>query len=186
MPTHYQGKPEEVLALDTYIKLTRANSAFEARVLSHGTYGHLTNSQFAVLEALYHLGPLCQGALSGKLLTSTGNMTLVLDNLEKRGLVRRVRTLEDRRMVRIELTSKGAEVIEGIFPQHVRVIVEEMSALTADEQRELGRLLRKLGKGRQHEIPLSNTAPGEAAPSEMAAPGMAAPTELAASEIEPV
>jgi MarR family transcriptional regulator, 2-MHQ and catechol-resistance regulon repressor len=87
MPTHYNGSPEIRLALDTYIKLTRANSAFEARMLSHGDLGHLTISQFGVLEVLYHLGPQCQGALSQKLLKSTGNMTLVLDNLEKRKLV---------------------------------------------------------------------------------------------------
>lgn len=166
MPTHFQGKPEEVLALDTFIKLTRAASAFEARMLSHGTFGDLTHSQFAVLEALYHLGSLCQGTLSGKLLTSTGNMTLVLDNLEKRGLVRRVRSVEDRRMVLIELTAKGAELIEDIFPRHVRVIVEEMAVLTAKEQDELGRLLRKLGKGRRSQgTPLSAEAHPESEPA---------------------
>jgi MarR family 2-MHQ and catechol resistance regulon transcriptional repressor len=148
MPTHFRGKPEEVLALDTFIKLSRAKTAFETRVLSHGTLDDLTPSQFAVLEALYHLGPLCQGELSSKLLTSTGNMTLVLDNLEKRGLARRVRSIEDRRMVRIELTQKGVEMIEQIFPNHVQFIVTEMSVLTFEEQAELGRLLRKLGKGR--------------------------------------
>jgi MarR family 2-MHQ and catechol resistance regulon transcriptional repressor len=170
MPTHYRGKPEEVLALDTFIKLSRAQSAFEARMLSHGSLGDLTLSQFAVLEALYHLGPLCQGALSSKLLTSTGNMTLVLDNLEKRGLARRVRSSEDRRMVSIELTQKGVEKIEQVFPIHVQVLVEEMSVLTAAEQAELGRLLRKLGKGARGETPLrdpqktvsENTPTGEA------------------------
>jgi len=146
MPTHFRGKPEEVLALDTFIKLSRAHAAFEARMLSHGSFGSLTHTQFAVLEVLYHLGSLCQGALSSKLLTSTGNMTLVLDNLEKHGLVRRVRSVEDRRMVLIELTQKGMELIARIFPEHVQVIVTEMSVLTADEQLELGRLLRKLGR----------------------------------------
>src|SRR4051812_47595819 len=123
MPTHYNGKPEEVLALDTYIKLSRAISSFEKRILSHGTQEALTPSQFGVLEALYHLGPLCQGEVSRKLLTSTGNMTLVLDNLEKLGLVRRIRSAEDRRMVSIELTSKGQQLIEEIFPRHVQAVL---------------------------------------------------------------
>lgn len=148
MPTHYEGKPEQVLALDTYIKLTRASAAFENRMLAHDSLESLTLSQFGVLEALYHLGPMCQGTLSQKLLKSTGNMTMVLDNLEKRGLVRRVRVAEDRRMILIELTSAGSELIARIFPQHVEVITEEMCALTAEEQSELGRLLRKLGKGK--------------------------------------
>jgi MarR family 2-MHQ and catechol resistance regulon transcriptional repressor len=155
MPTHYQGSSKEVLALDTFIKLTRASSAFEARMLSHGTLGELTLSQFGVLEALYHLGPLCQGVLSRKLLKSTGNITLVLDNLEKHGLVRRVRQVDDRRMISIELTEAGKKRIESIFPVHARIIAEEMSVLTAEEQVQLGALLRKLGWGRGETTPLA-------------------------------
>lgn len=147
MPTHFKGTPEQVLALDTFIKLSRANSAFDTRLLSHGTLGSLTESQFAVLEALYHLGPMCQGQLSQKLLRSTGNMTLVLDNLEKHGLVRRVRSVEDRRMINIEMTDQGRECIEEVLPKHVEAITNEMQVLTPEEQAELGRLLRKLGKG---------------------------------------
>lgn len=153
MPTHFQGDSQTILALDTFIKLTRANSAFEARVLGHGTLGELTMSQFGVLEALYHLGPLCQGALSQKLLKSTGNMTLVLDNLEKRGLVQRIRSQEDRRMVTIELTCAGRERIEAIFPLHAAAIQAEMSVLTAEEQAQLGQLCRKLGLGGPDESP---------------------------------
>jgi MarR family 2-MHQ and catechol resistance regulon transcriptional repressor len=149
MPTHYKGTEEEELALDTMIKFTRANSSFEARMLSHGTLGDLTLSQFGVLEILYHLGPMCQGQLSQKLLKSTGNITMVLDNLEKYGLVRRIRSLEDRRMVMLELTQAGKTLIADIFPRHVAIVVEEMSALTPDEQRMLGALSKKLGKGRR-------------------------------------
>ena len=146
MPTHYKGTPEQILALDTFIKLTRANSAFEDRMLSHGSLCGLTVSQFGVLEALYHLGPMCPGALSGKLLRSTGNMTLVIDNLEKHGLVRRVRSEEDRRMVTIELTPLGMETIERVLPDHIQVITDEMCVLAPEEQRELARLCKKLGK----------------------------------------
>jgi MarR family transcriptional regulator, 2-MHQ and catechol-resistance regulon repressor len=153
MPTHYQGTPEEELALDTMIKFTRANSSFETRMLSHGSLGELTLSQFGVLEILYHLGPVCQGTLSQKLLKSSGNITLVLDNLEKHGLVRRIRSLEDRRMVMLELTAAGSELIARIFPQHVAIIVEEMSVLTPAEQRLLGELSKKLGISRGKPLP---------------------------------
>ncbi|HSV85138.1 MAG TPA: MarR family transcriptional regulator [Levilinea sp.] len=147
MPVHYKGSPETTLALDTYIKLTRANSAFEARLLAHGDLGNITISQFGVLEALHHLGAQCQGAISQKLLKSTGNMTLVIDNLEKQGLVRRNRSLEDRRQVMIELMPQGEELIKEMFPRHAAAITQEMSVLSIDEQRILGRLLRKLGLG---------------------------------------
>jgi MarR family transcriptional regulator, 2-MHQ and catechol-resistance regulon repressor len=147
MPTHYNGTPEEILALDTFIKLSRAMTSFETRMLAHGALGKLTLSQFGVLEALYHLGPLCQGQLSQKLLKSTGNMTMVVDNLEKMGLVRRVRSAEDRRMITIELTQTGTKMIENVLPAHVAAIVAEMSVLTAKEQALLSELSRKLGKG---------------------------------------
>ena len=147
MPTKYQGTVEQRLALDTLIKLTRASSAFEARMLARGTIGGLTLSQFGVLEVLLHLGPMCQGELSQKLLKSNGNTTLVIDNLEKRGLVRRERSVEDRRMISIVLTEQGRQLIEEIFPRHVDAIVSEMSMLNLAEQAELGRLLKKLGRG---------------------------------------
>ncbi len=149
MPTHYKGDPKEILALDTFIKLTRANNALEDRVLSHGTLGKLTLSQFGVMEALYHLGSMCQGQLSHKLLKSTGNMTMVVDNLEKIGYVRRVRSPEDRRMITIELTASGKEEIERVLPLHVAAITDEMSVLSAAEQAALSELSRKLGLGKE-------------------------------------
>ena len=111
MPTHYRGTPEEVLALNTFIKLTRAADSLMARLAQRGTLCELTPSQFGVLESLYHLGPMSQGEISVKILRSTGNMTLVLDNLEKRGWVRRERDANDRRKVNISLTEEGREVI---------------------------------------------------------------------------
>jgi len=146
MPTHYKGTPQEEQALDAYIKLTRAVNSLEARITRHGRTEDLTTSQFGVLETLMHLGPMCPGELSTKLLKSTGNMTLVLDNLEKRGLIRRVRESEDRRQIRIHLTPEGESLIRRIFPGQAQAITQEMSALTAEEQQQLGHLCRKLGK----------------------------------------
>lgn len=146
MPTHYQGTEQEILALNTFIKLTRATDSLLARLSRRGTLGELTLRQLGVLESLHHLGPLRQGQISAKLLKSGGNITLVVDNLEKRGLVQRQRDAEDRRAVVVSLTAAGQELISGIFPAHVADIVAEMSALTAEEQQTLGRLCRKLGK----------------------------------------
>jgi MarR family 2-MHQ and catechol resistance regulon transcriptional repressor len=106
----------------------------------------VTESQFGALEALYHLGSLHQRDLGEKLLRSSGNITMVVDNLEKRGLVRRERGTEDRRFVTVHLTEPGRRLIAGLFPRHLANIVQEMSALTNAEQEELGRLCRKLGK----------------------------------------
>jgi MarR family transcriptional regulator, 2-MHQ and catechol-resistance regulon repressor len=146
MPTHCHGTPEEIRALDTWIKLTRAVDSFGARLAGHGTCSDVTTSQFGVLEALHHLGSLRQGEISAKLLRSGGNITLVVDNLEARGLVQRTRKASDRRVVTVSLTEAGEALITELFPQHASAIVEEMSVLTADEQETLGRLCRKLGK----------------------------------------
>ena len=82
----------------------------------------LTQGQFAVMEALYHLGPMCQHVLAQKLLRSGGNVTLVIDNLERAGMVKRVRNPEDRREVAVHLTAKGRKLITRVFPEHARVI----------------------------------------------------------------
>lgn len=145
MGTHYNGTPEEIRALNVYIKLTRAADAVHARVNQHLTDHNLTVSQFGVLEAVYHLGPLCQKDIAAKVLKSTGNITFVIDNLEKRALVERRRNPDDRRMVDVYLTDAGRALIEEILPGHVALIAEDISILTPEEQAELQRLCRKLG-----------------------------------------
>jgi MarR family 2-MHQ and catechol resistance regulon transcriptional repressor len=146
MPTHYKGTPQETLALNAFIKLTRAAESVGARLGQRGTHGDLSPSQFGVLEALLHLGPMCQTELGTKLLKSSGNITMVIDNLEKRGLVKRIRSLNDRRFIQISLTEPGKELIQQLFPGQLSAIVEEMSILTEQEQEALASLCRKLGR----------------------------------------
>ena len=148
MPTHYQGTQEEILALDTFIKLTRSLNTMLNRVAAYNTLGDLTVSQFGVLETLLHLGPLSQTEICGKQLKSGGNTTMVVDNLEKRGLVRRETSAEDRRITIVHLTPAGEALIRDIFPRHAAAITAEMSMLSAQEQRQFGALCKKLGKGR--------------------------------------
>lgn len=145
MGTHYQGTKKEVGALNAYIKLIRANESLNARVHRHLSDYSVSSSQFAVMEILYHLGPQCQRDLGCKMLKTGGNMVMIIDNLEKRDLVKRDRRGRDRRYVNIRLTSKGRRLIQKIFPKHVAGIVREMNILSKEEQLELGRLCRKLG-----------------------------------------
>ena len=146
MPTHYKGTPKQELALTTFIRFTRAASSLENRLFQRDIIGDLTETQFGVLETLHHLGPLCQSTVSSKLLKSNGNITLVLDNLEKRGLIKRVKSEEDRRMTTVHLTSQGETLISGIFPNMVAAITDEMAILTTGEQEMFGNLCKKFGK----------------------------------------
>ena len=145
MGTHYRGAPRETRSLDAYIKLLRAAESVLSRA-HRRTACDLTVSQFGVLESLLHLGPMHQRRIGSKLLKSGGNVTMVIDNLEKRGLVQRRRDQKDRRYVSVHLTPAGERMIREVFPRHVESIAEEMGRLSAAEQEELARLCRKLGR----------------------------------------
>jgi MarR family transcriptional regulator, 2-MHQ and catechol-resistance regulon repressor len=147
MPTHYKGSETEVRALNAFVNLMRGSDSLARRLHAQLEPLGLTTGQFSVLEALYHLGPMCQKTLGEKLLRSGGNVTLVVDNLSKHGWVRRERQPDDRRLIRIHLTPKGRTLIARVIPKHVDAIVKEMSALELKEQEDLRRICRKLGKG---------------------------------------
>jgi len=134
--------------LHAYVCLMRAAESVSRRSHHHLDEDDLTSSQFGVLEALLHLGPLSQCELAQKLLKSTGNMTTVIDNLERRGLVERQPDNTDRRIKAIHLTPEGRALIRRVFPRHAEGLVRELSVLSRSEQDELARLCKKLGLGR--------------------------------------
>ncbi|MEZ4836037.1 MAG: flavin reductase [Caldilineaceae bacterium] len=115
MGTHFEGTDEQRRSLSVYIKLMRAAESTTSRINDHLRDYGLTVSQFGVLEALYHLGPMCQGDLARKILKSSGNLTTVVDNLARDELVEHVRSDTDRRMVHVHLTDKGRALIEQIL-----------------------------------------------------------------------
>jgi len=142
-----RDQPDEktARALSTYIKLTRAADGVHQRINAHLQTHDLTTSQFGVLEALYHLGPLQIGELGTKILKSSGNMTLVVDNLIKRGLAYRERLPSDRRCIQIHLTAAGSALIDQLWADHAAGVVDAFAILSAEEQQQLGALCRKLG-----------------------------------------
>ena len=147
MATKHRGPLRETRALDAYVALMRAGEAVTARTHGHLASAKLTIGQFGALEALYHLGPLRTTVVARKLLRSPGNMTTVLDNLERQGLVRRTQEEGDRRCTTVSITAKGAALMREVFPRHADGLARELAVLTPEEQDELIRLCRKLGKG---------------------------------------
>jgi len=132
-------------ALSSYVKLMRASNRLINNVHRHLLDDNLTHSQFAVLDALYHLGPLSPSDLGQKILKSNANLTTVVDSLEKKQLVARDRSASDRRRIIVQLTASGEELIARVFPRHARIIEEEFSVLSTEEQQQLAQLLKKLG-----------------------------------------
>lgn len=133
------------LALSLWVKLSRAAGTFGRLTGSDiETYG-LTGPQFSALEALGHLGAMTIGELSRKMLSTGGNLTVVVDNLERDGLVARAHDPKDRRVIMVDLTSKGKKLFYEIFPKHAQFVAAIAAVLTKEEQKELSRLLKKLG-----------------------------------------
>ncbi len=159
MPTHYQGPLPEVRALNCYIKLTRASERLAAALRGPLSREGLTTGQLGVLEALLHIGPMNERELGRKLLRSGGNVTVVVDNLERRGLVGRARNPEDRRCVTVTLTREGRRLIRRVFPGHAVRITAALSVLSPEEQTALGRLCRKIGRGAEEGNALGEPVP---------------------------
>ena len=145
-PANPGRDPFVAAALRAYVKLLRASKAVVARIEPRLTSHGLTPTQLGVLEAILHKGPLTQRQLSRKVLTSAGNMTDVIDKLERRGLVRRARSETDRRAIVVDLTTEGHRLISGLFRSHALDIAHAMSGLDRAELAQLGDLLRKLGR----------------------------------------
>ncbi len=137
--------PATAAAVRTYVKLMRATRAVAGRLEPLLASHQLTLTQLGVLEAILHRGPLTHRELGRKVLTSPANMTDVVDKLEARGLVQRVRATTDRRSVRVELTPDGQALIEDLFPAHAHDIAQAMGGLDAADLHRLDGLLRRLG-----------------------------------------
>jgi MarR family 2-MHQ and catechol resistance regulon transcriptional repressor len=152
--------PEIEAAVRAYVKLMRASRSVLARVERRLARDGLTPTQLGVLEVLLHLGPLTHRELGRKVLTSAGNVTDVVDKLEVRALVLRVRAAADRRQVRVQLTPAGKVLIEELFPRHARDIADAMAGLDAAGLERLGAGLRALGTtaAADEETPLATIA----------------------------
>lgn len=140
------ASPPDSTALKLWVVLSKAQQALyryaEADVARHG----LSMTEFAILEALYHKGPLLLGDLQRRILVSSGGVTYLVDRLTAKGLVERVDCATDRRARYAALTAAGEALIARIFPEHQQAIERATAALTAREQEALSDQLRTLGR----------------------------------------
>jgi len=106
----------------------------------------LGDSEFRVLEVLLHKGPLPVNTIGPKVWLTPGSISVAVDRLEKKGLVKRKNT-DDRRVRLVELTPKGRAVITKTFREHAAAMEVAAVVLSKEERLMLMRLLKKLGKG---------------------------------------
>ncbi len=140
------GDEDTAAALKLWVVLNRAQRAIGERARRQIERQGLRPTEFGVLEALYHKGPLTLGQVGERVLVTSGSVTPVADKLEQRGLIQRRISSEDRRVCYAELTDAGRALIGGIFPGHAEVIRTATEGLTVEEKRIATALLRRLGR----------------------------------------
>ena len=146
MGTHFKGSGKSIVALNSYIKLIRSAESLSSKIsLELNDYG-LTESQFGVLDSLFHLGPMKQKEIGKKILKSGGNITMVINNLEWRQLVQRKKGEKDKRQFIIHLTPKGRNIFQELLPHIVKRIKKHFEILSSEEQKELQRLCKIVGQ----------------------------------------
>jgi MarR family transcriptional regulator, 2-MHQ and catechol-resistance regulon repressor len=141
---------QDTSGVHVWLVLMKAYHALAARAeesLNLSETG-LGDSDFRVLEALLNKGPLPVNTIGPKVWLTPGSISVAVDRLERRKLVKR-RTTDDRRVRRVELTAKGRELVAETFEKHAATM-EQATSLSKEERLKLLELLKKLGKGAQH------------------------------------
>lgn len=103
-------------------------------------------TDFMVLEALLHKGPLTITEIQEKVLLASGSMTAAIDRLERQGWLVRTAAAGDRRARVLELTREGRAVIRAAFAQHAKDLEAAVEVLSASEREQFYGLARKLGR----------------------------------------
>lgn len=137
------GKREDT-DLEFMINLSRAYLSVHRNVCNVFSKHGLTSAQFAVLEILYHKGDLTVGQIVKSILTTSGNITVVIKNLEKDGLVTRKTSEEDRRVGIISITEEGKKLIQLVFPDQLKAVMESFAPLEEETKHAMSQELRKL------------------------------------------
>lgn len=109
---------------------------------------------FAVMEVLYYKGPQPIQQIGAKLLLQSGNVTYVIDKLETAGFLHRTPCPRDRRVIFAELTPKGKELMDQLYPEFSNRIDHALSGLNEEEKQVMIELLKKMGREAEKLAPL--------------------------------
>ena len=130
-------------ALKANIVFRKAQMTIDNYVVPNLREHGITHTQFGVLDYLYSKGEQKVGQILTGLLATSGNMTVVLKNMEKKGWIYTIKCPEDKRAKLVGLTDEGRDLIAKVLPDHLSKVDEAMSVLTREEQEQLIDLLKK-------------------------------------------
>lgn len=143
---------EEALSLKLFTVIMRAhNSLLEIDKRDIRRYG-LNQTEFGVLELLYHKGSMPLQQIGEKILITSGSITYVINKLENKELISREVCMEDRRITYAALTEKGTALLSRIFPEHARALEKALGGLTSEEKKIAIDLMKKVGVYAQKEM----------------------------------
>lgn len=131
-------------AVKSMVVMRKAFRTIDAKVSESFREFGLTPTQFGVLDVLFAKGGAMKiGELIDSMLATSGNMTVVIKNMEKNGWVTRTTCPTDKRAYLVTLTEAGRDLIQKVLPAHIVAVEETFSVLTEEEQEQLIELLKK-------------------------------------------
>ena len=136
--------PNKEPSVQAYVRLVRAAEALHGEVSRGLAIDGLSASQFSTMKVLRIHGKLAQRDIAKYILKSGGNITVIVDNLERGGLVQRDRDTADRRIIYVSLTPAGEAKFDELYPDHLSRIREVMASLTDAQCEQLTLLLQKV------------------------------------------
>ena len=125
------------------IVLQRAVKKIDSKIGKDFREKGITSSQFSVLDVLYTKGEMRICGLIEKVLSTSGNMTVVVKNMEQKDWLYRKSCPKDKRAFLVGLTDEGKKLFENLLPEHRKEIEETYGILSDEERRELIRILKK-------------------------------------------
>ena len=140
------SKAQDTSGVHVWLVLMKAFQALMPHAAESIERTELGDSDFRVLEALLHKGPLPVNTLGPKVWLTPGSISVAVDRLVKKGLVSRKNHPRDRRVRQVELSAKGRALIMRGFREHAAAMETVVSVLSKNERLTLLRLLKKLGK----------------------------------------
>ncbi|MFC0089743.1 MarR family winged helix-turn-helix transcriptional regulator [Allobacillus sp. GCM10007491] len=141
---------DEELSLKLFVVLTRALDAIQKRVIEDIKHLGLNPTEFAVLELIYNKGDQPIQKIGEKVLIASSSITYVVDQLEKKELLKRKLHPNDRRIKLATITQKGKSLMVDVFPTHKKGLQEIFAGLNAEEKEQLIEQLKKLGRHAQN------------------------------------
>jgi MarR family transcriptional regulator, 2-MHQ and catechol-resistance regulon repressor len=129
-----------------FLVLMHTSKVIEERIRDQMVKNNLNITEFSVLEVLYHKGRQTIQQIGKSILITSSSMTYVIDKLEQKGLLNRIPCPEDRRVIHVELTKDGNDLMEKIMPNHHELIDDMFGFLNSNESQMLVDLLKKVRK----------------------------------------